>query len=88
MTLCYTRSRFSYTLSDLCSRPLQAKENVRKAAETKNPAECQRYLAEALRAFSRGARNLEFEKLREVIGDFQQLSYAQGRVYINTAVLY
>jgi len=67
---------------------LQAKENVRKAAETKNPAECQRYLAEALRAFSKGARNLEFEKLREVIGDFQQLSYAQGLFYTNPASQY
>ncbi|KIM48278.1 hypothetical protein M413DRAFT_439999 [Hebeloma cylindrosporum] len=58
----------------------KAKENIRKAAETRNPTERQRYLAEALRLFSKGARILEFEKLREVIGDFQQLNYAKGAV--------
>ena len=26
----------------------------------------------------KGARNLEFDKLREIIGDYQQLSYAKG----------
>ena len=73
----------------------QAKENIRKAAETRNLTERQRHLAEALRfvflsvfyrielilshrLFSKGARILEFEKLREVIGDFQQLNYAKG----------
>ena len=30
--------------------------------------------------FTKGARNIEFEKLREVIGDFQQLNYAKGAV--------
>jgi nuclear pore complex protein Nup155 len=75
----------------------QAKENIRKAAETRNPTERQRHLAEALRfmflvciyraqlisshrLFSKGARVLEFEKLREVIGDFQQLNYAKGKL--------
>ncbi|KAF8905503.1 nucleoporin [Gymnopilus junonius] len=58
----------------------KAKENVRKAAETRNPVERQKHLAEALRLFSKGAKILEFEKLREVIGDFQQLNYAKGAI--------
>ncbi|KAF9568469.1 nucleoporin [Agrocybe pediades] len=58
----------------------KAKENIRKAAETRNPAERQKYLAESLRLFTKGAKILEFEKLREVIGDFQQLDYAKGVV--------
>ncbi|KDR84906.1 hypothetical protein GALMADRAFT_233368 [Galerina marginata CBS 339.88] len=58
----------------------KAKENIRKAAETRNPAERQKHLAEALRLFSKGTKILEFEKLREVVGDFQQLDYAKGAV--------
>ena len=27
----------------------------------------------------KGARHLEFEKLREIIGDYQQLNYAKGQ---------
>ncbi|CAA7258664.1 unnamed protein product [Cyclocybe aegerita] len=60
----------------------KAKENIRKAAETRNPAEKQKHLAESLRLFSKGARILEFEKLREVIGDFQQLAYAKGAIQL------
>ena len=30
------------------------------------------------RLFMKGARNLEFDKLREICGDYQQLSYAKG----------
>lgn len=30
--------------------------------------------------FAKGARILEFEKLREIIGDFQHLGYAKGAV--------
>jgi len=30
------------------------------------------------RLFTKGAKILEFEKLREVVGDFQQLDYAKG----------
>lgn len=26
----------------------------------------------------KGARNIEFEKLREICGDYQQLNYAKG----------
>ncbi|KAF8971407.1 nucleoporin [Flammula alnicola] len=58
----------------------KAKENIRKAAETRSPTEKQKYLAEALRLFTKGARIIEFEKLREVIGDFQQLNYAKGAI--------
>ncbi len=32
------------------------------------------------RLFMKGARNLEFDKLREICGDYQQLSYANGSV--------
>ncbi|TFK30342.1 nucleoporin [Coprinopsis marcescibilis] len=58
----------------------KAKENIRTAAETRNPNERQNCLAEALRLFTKGARILEFEKLREIIGDFQQLNYAKGSI--------
>ncbi|KAG6898064.1 hypothetical protein C0992_006542 [Termitomyces sp. T32_za158] len=57
-----------------------AKENVRKAVESKNPLERQNWLAESLRLFAKGARILEFEKLREICGDYQQLDYARGAV--------
>ena len=30
------------------------------------------------RLFMKGARHLEFDKLREICGDYQQLSYAKG----------
>jgi nuclear pore complex protein Nup155 len=30
------------------------------------------------RLFIKGARILEFDKIREVCGDYQQLSYAKG----------
>lgn len=58
----------------------KAKENVRKASETRSTAERQKWLAEALRLFIKGARILEFEKLREICGDFQQLNYAKGAI--------
>ncbi|KAI0082270.1 nucleoporin [Panus rudis PR-1116 ss-1] len=58
----------------------KARENVRKAAETKNPAERQNWLAESLRLFTKGARIMEFEKLREIVGDYQQLNYAKGAI--------
>ncbi|KAF7320066.1 Nucleoporin [Mycena kentingensis (nom. inval.)] len=58
----------------------KAKENVRKAAETRSPPERQKWLAESLRLFIKGARILEFDKLREICGDYQQLNYAKGAV--------
>ncbi|KAI3622521.1 nucleoporin [Moniliophthora roreri] len=58
----------------------KAKENIRKAAETKNPTERQKWLAESLRLYTRGARILDLEKLREICGDFQLLKYAKGAV--------
>nr|GAT44113.1 nucleoporin [Mycena chlorophos] len=58
----------------------KAKENVRKAAETRSPTERQKWLAESLRLFIKGARILEFDKLREICGDYQQLNYAKGAV--------
>ncbi|PIL32067.1 transporter [Ganoderma sinense ZZ0214-1] len=58
----------------------KARENVRRAVETRSPAERQTWLGESLRLFMKGARNLEFDKLREIVGDFQQLSYAKGAV--------
>lgn len=47
--------------------------------ETRSSAERQTWLGESLRLFMKGARNLEFDKLREIVGDYQQLSYAKGR---------
>ncbi|KAI0735282.1 nucleoporin [Earliella scabrosa] len=58
----------------------KARENVRRAVETRNPVERQTWLGESLRLFMKGARNLEFDKLREICGDYQQLSYAKGAV--------
>ncbi|THH34060.1 hypothetical protein EUX98_g164 [Antrodiella citrinella] len=58
----------------------KARENVRKAAETKNPIERQNWLGESLRLFTKGARILELDKLREICGDYQQLNYAKGAV--------
>ncbi|KAF9270147.1 nucleoporin [Marasmius fiardii PR-910] len=58
----------------------KAKENIRKAAETSNPTERQKWSAESLRLYTKGARILDLEKLREIIGDFQLLKYAQGAV--------
>ncbi|KAF8898825.1 nucleoporin [Infundibulicybe gibba] len=58
----------------------KAKENVRKAVETRNPIERQNWLAESLRLFIKGARILEFDHLREVCGDYQQLGYAKGAI--------
>jgi nuclear pore complex protein Nup155 len=31
-----------------------------------------------MRLFMKGARILEFDKLREICGDYQQLNYAKG----------
>ncbi|KAH9857879.1 nucleoporin [Lenzites betulinus] len=58
----------------------KARENIRRAVETRNPTERQTWLGESLRLFMKGARNLEFEKLREICGDYQQLNYAKGAV--------
>ncbi|KAI0274723.1 nucleoporin [Gloeopeniophorella convolvens] len=58
----------------------KAKESVRRAVESRNPAERQNYLGESLRLFMKGARIIEFDKLREVIGDYQQLDFAKGAV--------
>ncbi|KAJ3551449.1 hypothetical protein NM688_g4699 [Phlebia brevispora] len=57
-----------------------AKENVRKAVESPNPVERQRWLGESLRLFMKGARILEFDKLREICGDYQHLNYAKGAI--------
>ncbi|OCH96059.1 nucleoporin [Obba rivulosa] len=58
----------------------KARENVRKAVETRNATERQTWLSESLRLFMKGARILEFDQLREIVGDYQQLSYAKGAV--------
>ncbi|KAF8632618.1 hypothetical protein AX15_001820 [Amanita polypyramis BW_CC] len=60
----------------------KAKENIRKAVETRGPSEKQNWLAESLRLFIKGARVLDFEKLREVCGDYQQLGYAKGAILL------
>ncbi|KAJ8083919.1 hypothetical protein PM082_002686 [Marasmius tenuissimus] len=58
----------------------KAKENIRKAAETTNIAEKQKWLSESLRLYSKGARILDLEKLREICGDFQLLKYTKGAI--------
>ncbi|KDQ63476.1 hypothetical protein JAAARDRAFT_695291 [Jaapia argillacea MUCL 33604] len=58
----------------------KARENIRKAAESRNPLERQNWLGESLRLFVKGARILEFEKLREICGDYQQLNFAKGAI--------
>ncbi|KAH7913029.1 nucleoporin [Hygrophoropsis aurantiaca] len=58
----------------------KARENVRKAVESKNPAERQNWLGESLRLFMKGARILEFDKIREICGEYQQLGYAKGAI--------
>ncbi|KAK7064289.1 nucleoporin [Favolaschia claudopus] len=58
----------------------KAKENIRKAVETRSPTERQNWLAESLRLFIKGVRILEFDKLREICGDYQQLNYARGAI--------
>ncbi|KAF5355937.1 hypothetical protein D9756_004133 [Leucocoprinus leucothites] len=60
----------------------KARENIRKSVETKSPAERQKWLAESLRLFSKGSRIIGFEKLREIIGDYQQLDYANGAILL------
>ncbi|KAN0100556.1 Non-repetitive/WGA-negative nucleoporin C-terminal domain containing protein [Tylopilus felleus] len=58
----------------------KARENVRKAVESRNPAERQNWLGESLRLFTKGARILEFEKIREVCDEYRELSYAKGAI--------
>ncbi|KAG7450597.1 nucleoporin [Guyanagaster necrorhizus] len=58
----------------------KAKENIRKAVETKNPTDRDNWLSESLRLYIKGARILDLQKLREICGDFQQLTYAKGAV--------
>ncbi|KAH9175438.1 nucleoporin [Lactarius sanguifluus] len=58
----------------------KAKESVRRAVESRNPQERQGYLGESLRLFMKGARIMEFDKLREIIGDYQQLDFAKGAI--------
>ncbi|KAF8640990.1 hypothetical protein AX17_000635 [Amanita inopinata Kibby_2008] len=60
----------------------KAKENIRKAVETRSYSDKQNWLAESLRLFIKGARVLEFEKLREACGDYQQLNYAKGAILL------
>ncbi|KIY50546.1 nucleoporin-domain-containing protein [Fistulina hepatica ATCC 64428] len=56
----------------------KAKENIRRAAETKNRIEKNNWLSESLRLFAKGAKTIEFEKLREIIGEYQALDFAKG----------
>lgn len=42
------------------------------------------YSLTSRRLFMKGARNLDFEKLREICGDYQQLNYAKGEIYTNS----
>lgn len=37
-------------------------------------------LSDEVRLFARAARVIEFEKLREICGDYQHLNYAKGTI--------
>ncbi|EIN14134.1 nucleoporin [Punctularia strigosozonata HHB-11173 SS5] len=58
----------------------KAKEDVRRAVEARNPTERHDWLAESLSLFVKGARLLDSEKLKEVVKEYQQLSYTKGAV--------
>ncbi|EJD04002.1 nucleoporin [Fomitiporia mediterranea MF3/22] len=58
----------------------KAQENVRKAVDLRDPNEKQVVLGESLRLFTRAARVIEFEKLREICGDYQHLNYVKGAI--------
>ncbi|KAH8120271.1 nucleoporin [Phellopilus nigrolimitatus] len=58
----------------------KARENVRKAVDVRDPTEKQAILGESLRLFARAARVIDFEKLREICGDYQHLNYAKGAI--------
>ncbi|KAG1762421.1 Non-repetitive/WGA-negative nucleoporin C-terminal-domain-containing protein [Suillus occidentalis] len=58
----------------------KARESVRKAAESRNPSERHNWLGQSLRLFTKGARMLDFDKIREVCGEYQQLGYGKGAV--------
>ncbi|KAF5374778.1 hypothetical protein D9758_000357 [Tetrapyrgos nigripes] len=75
-----SRALVNVIIDQQIGQQISAKENIRKAAETSNPAERQNWLAESLRLYIKGARILDLEKLREVEGDFQLLRYAKGAV--------
>ncbi|KAJ8589193.1 hypothetical protein M405DRAFT_862349 [Rhizopogon salebrosus TDB-379] len=58
----------------------KARKSIRKAMESRNPAERHNWLGESLRFLTKGARTLDFDKIREVCGEYQQLGYAKGAV--------
>lgn len=58
----------------------KARECVRKAVDIKDPNERLVVLGESLRLFLRAARVIDFEKLREICGDYQHLNYTKGAV--------
>ncbi|KAL5535480.1 hypothetical protein ACEPAF_3574 [Sanghuangporus sanghuang] len=65
---------------DVMLYKVKAQENVRKAVDIRDPNEKLVVLGESLRLFTRAARVIEFEKLREICGDYQHLGYAKGTV--------
>ncbi|EIW86790.1 nucleoporin [Coniophora puteana RWD-64-598 SS2] len=56
----------------------KARENVRKAIESRTPTEWQTWLGESLRLFTKGARTLDLPKVEEICNDYRQLGYAKG----------
>ena len=63
----------------------KAKENTRRAVESRSFAERQGSLEDSLRLYAKGARILDFDQLREVIGDYQQLDFAKGAIELPLA---
>ncbi|EGO04780.1 hypothetical protein SERLA73DRAFT_164639 [Serpula lacrymans var. lacrymans S7.3] len=58
----------------------KAQETIRKAGEASSPAEQQTWLGDSLRLFTKGARVLPFENIRDICGNYQRLNYAQGAI--------
>ncbi|KAL1748480.1 Non-repetitive/WGA-negative nucleoporin C-terminal-domain-containing protein [Schizophyllum fasciatum] len=58
----------------------KAAESIKKAEDAKTPAERQHWCNESLMLYVKGARTLEFEKLRKACGDFEKLEYPKGAI--------
>ncbi|KAL4070880.1 nucleoporin, partial [Scleroderma citrinum] len=66
----------------------KARENVRKAVESRHLAERQNWLGESLRLFAKGARVLELNKIREICTEYRELGYAKGAVELPLSCAY
>ncbi|KAI5836199.1 nucleoporin-domain-containing protein [Schizophyllum commune Tattone D] len=63
----------------------KAAESMNKAADAKTPAERQHWCNESLMLYVKGARTLEFQKLRKAVGEFRDLDYPKGAIELPLA---